>query len=414
MKLRRLLLSSVLSGGALAGGPFAATSVPAGDEVLRASDHKSLAKAVADYWEAKTETKGIAAAFDKVVEGMDKVEKKMKEGSLLAAVDDWEEVFWLATQRGLEDRKLKKSKATLEQGNVDLTYWVGKKYASSKGPAPLILIVPASGTDPATVLDAGWDDAGLLEEAILVVVHMQGDPSTWETQEGVNQVMQTFGQLAQSNRFGFDYDRVFLAGLGDGFGAAAATARSYPQLFAGLVGRQDIPNADPRNLRNMPTYIASDGEGAAAFAAKVEELGYGNCTRGEDDAAALWTWMQAHERDSYPTHLTFLPPMAHTRAAHWLKVDGINLDGEPRIDAVVDREQNAITIDADEISSVQLFFNDALVNLDEPIKVVVNGKVHEELGGRNRQLMVDMAYNQGDWGRVFTKSETYEVPEKPE
>ena len=408
MQIRTFLLSSVLVGlTATIGVP--GPSLP--DELLKSSDHKKLAKAVSDYWDARAEEKDIAATFDKLAEEIDKVQKKLKEDDVLAAVDDWAEIFRMATERGLEDKKLKKGRITTEElEGVELTYSVGKKYRMSNGPFPLVIIVPDEGESPEAAIDAHWANEEMREGAFLVVAHMEG-VTDWTGGDGTDRVMMTFGAIARSNRYCFDYNRVFLAGRGKGFASVVATASTYPHLFAGVLGRGEVPEADPRNLINTPSFVV-EGSGGDAFAEKGAEFSIDNVTRGADDVAAAWAWLQTQARDPYPSRITYYPSTARSRAVHWLGVDGMNLDGAPRVEAVADRETNTITVDADEISSVRIYFNDALVDMSQPVKVVVNGVTHEEAGSRNRRTMIDQAFFQGDWGRVFTKYESYEVPAK--
>ena len=44
------------------------------------------------------------------------------------------------------------------------------------------------------------------------------------------------------------------------------------------------------------------------------------------------------------------------------------------------------------------------------IQLRVNGVEHESQLERSPAYMVDSVYNLGDWGRVFTQTESYDVP----
>lgn len=384
------------------------------DLVLKATDHRKLGKDVAAYWTARTEVEGIDESFSKLSTDIKKVDatlRKKDQGPLLALVADWREIFWTASQSILEDRKLKKGKITEEKSAEPVfTYWAPKKFSSKKGPAPIVLIVPDADQTAQDVLETSWADEAIRGGAMLVVVSIEGDPATWSGDAGFAAVMGTFGRVIRTNMFGFDFDRIYLAGHGKGFAAAAATAAYFPHLFAGLIGRGEIPSADPTNFRNVATYLGGGGE-SATFARGVEELGYGNSTTGEDSAAAIWAWMQEHTRNSSPAHITFAPPTATSRSAGWVKVTGIDLDGSPKVDAVADRASNTITITAKGVSIVDVYFNDVLVDLDQPVRVIVNGGTpHEDLFARNPKYMVDRAYDFGDWASVFTATASYDVP----
>lgn len=406
-----MMLSKLLAVTALLGAGVA-TLAP--DTVLKATDSKRLSKDVAEYWKARTEVEGIDDSFQKLAEDMDKIDAALKKKGappLLSLVEDWQQIFWLATQSSLEERKLKKGRLTVEDSEEPaFTYWAPKKFSSKKGPAPLILVVPDAGQSPEDALESGWADEAVRNGAILIAITMPEDASTWAGDAGFTSVMMSFGRAVKTNMFGVDFQRIFLAGHGQGFAAAASTAAYFPHLFAGLIGRGELPAIDTTNFRNVPLYLGGGGE-SASIAKAVEEVGYANATTGEDTAGGAWDWAQGQKRDGSPAHLTFVPPGATARSAGWVKVEGIDMDGEPRVDAVADRATNTITVTASDVSTVELYFNDALVDLDQPVHVVVNGgEPHEALLARNPKYMVDRVYDFGDWSSVFTAVGSYDVP----
>ncbi len=384
------------------------------DEVLKASDHKKLGKKVSEYWVAKDEKKGIEPAFQDLAEEIDKIAKGLekKDGPpVLAAIDDWKQVFWTATEAGLDEKKVKKGKVTLAQpeGFAEFTYSVGKKYTTRKGPLPLVLIVPDVGESPMAALDTSWEDPEMREGAILVAVHMDGDGSEWGGLAGTTRVMETYGSVLRGmGGFGVDCDRVYLAGSGKGFAAAAATAGDFPQLFAGLIGRGDIAAVTPNNFRNTASYVSGTA-GGTSFAAAIGELAFGNCTTGEDTSTAVWAWMQGVTRDAYPTHLTFSPSNRYARSANWIKLGGVDLESSPQVDAIIHRDTNTFEITAKAVGDITVMFNDAMIDLSAPVKVIVNGVEHETLYERNTRRMVDRVYDAGDWGRVFSATADFDV-----
>jgi len=383
---------------------------------LRDTDHKKLGKLVATYWEAKSEKKGIQAAFEKLDEAIEKTQKKIKDGGdLIAAVADWQEVFRYATLEGLDDRVKKgKVESTTSEGPVGearYCYHVSRKYTTKKGPYALVIVVPDAGVDPVAYLDEAWNDPAMRDEAILVGLDMSGAGDDWSGEAGLYHVMNVFAVV--KDEFALDYDRVFLAGAGKGFAAATATARAFPQLFAGIVAHGPVEAAEASNLRNMPSLIVDGGAGGQSFHDRVAELGFGNCQVSDGAGPAeVWAWIMEQKRDAYPKHITFAPTTSGARGAQWLRVDDFDLDEGPWIDAVADRESNTITVEADKISFVEIMLNDELVDMDAPVKVVVNGTTHEEVVPRNKRTMIDLAFDQGDWARVFTNALRFDVPSK--
>lgn len=407
----KLVAALVLAGSA------ASLGSPTEEPVLREADHKKLGKLVAAYWEAKSEKKGIQAAFEKLDETIEKSQKKVKDDrDLIGAVADWKEIFRYATFEGLDERGMKKGKLESTEGDGPVgtaryCYHVSRKYLTKKGPYPLVLVVPDEGVDPAAYLDEAWNDEGMRDAAILVGLDMEGAGDDWSGEAGLYHVMNVFAVV--KDEFALDYDRVFLAGAGKGFAAAVATASAFPQLFTGIIAHGTVEPADARNLRNMPSLIVGGGAGGQTFRDQVAELGFDNCEVSDEATPAdVWAWIEGRKRDPYPQRITFAPITPGARGAHWLRVDDFDLAEGPWVDAVADRESNTITIDADEISFVEVMLNDELVDMDEPVKIVVNGTTHEELVARNKRTMIDLAFDQGDWARVFTNALRFDVPSK--
>jgi len=414
---KRASLLALVSALTLSLGFAHATLAGPAEAVLKESDHKKLGKDVAAYWNATDEKKDIQKSFEKLSKTIDKTQKKVKDRDLLSLTEDWEAIFRFASIDGMKDR-VKKGKIATDDlegpfGEVSVTYWAPKKYASKKGVVPVILVVTANGVDATEHLEAEWADVALREAAVIAVVDMASveEAEEWQGKPGVYAVMSTFTAIKSS--FAVDFDRVILAGSGQGFAAAAATAGAFPQLFAGLIGLGDVPVVAAANFRSLPTYLNAESEGGTSLTGQVESLEFGNCTVNKEASASdVWTWAQAQVREPYPEQISFSPRFTFAQAAHWLRVDGVNYDAQPHIEATVDRAANTITIDADKISTIEVYFNDALVDLNGPVNIIVNGTAHEELVTRNRRTMIDLAYSQGDWGRVFSNFSSFDVSAK--
>jgi hypothetical protein len=381
-------------------------------DVLKENDQKKIAKEVASYWRATQDVKGIQSAYDKLSETMDKTQTRLKDQDLGALVGDWRKIFQYASIELLDDKtkkgKVEKGKGKDPKGeDLEYSYCTPKKYAPKDGPYPIVLIVPDEGADPTASLDADWADPELREAAVLFAIKMRTTSGDWGKDAGVIDVMSGLAIVTQT--FALDYDRVFLAGTGKGFQAAAATVNAFPHLFAGLLGRGDVADANAQNLRNLPSFLAPDGGGAQAFKKRVDELGFSNCTIGANDAPAVLAWIQGHQREACPAHLTFAPTMQSARGAHWVRLDRMNVQEGPRVDARADRATNTITIDTQKVGAIEVSLNDELVDLSKTVKIVVNGVAHEGMIPRNRRTMIDLVYNQGDWGRVFTATQSYDV-----
>jgi hypothetical protein len=391
-----------------------------GELKLKEAEHKSLSKLVGTYFTAKGEEKGISEAMEKVVSQVEATEKRLKGEKLLASVGDWEQVFRLVAEDRLKEGLKKRGEVVPIKlhGEIDVSvaYCVPKKPA--KGALPLILCACGEGETPAAHLDANWNDPALREAAILVAVDLGKDPQSWSvfgsaaSPGGIYMMMTALAKIQE--QFAVDNNRRYLVGSGKGFAAVEVTATFYPQIFAGLIGIGDVAAADMANLenfRNLPTLFLKGGDGAKAIEAKLGELGFGNCKlEPEGGVAKAWEWIGKTPRAAYPAHLTFVPRFDNSGAAHWVSLVGFQTSEHPRVDAKADKATNTITIDAEKVADIVVFLNDELVDLEKPVKFVVNGTTHESKVERNTVEMINNQFWGGDWGRVFSAFVTQDVP----
>lgn len=404
-------------------GVILALLTHAGELRLKESDHKNLSKLVGGYFTALNEEKGINESLQKVIDQIAATEKRMKGQKLLAAVGDWEQAFRLVTEDRLKETLKKKGEVTeakLQVNSIDLSiaYCVPKKPA--KGALPLLLIACDGGESPSAHLNSIWNDPTVREGAILVALDMGKDSQSWSVFGSPNSPgggLRLMTALSQIQReFPVDYNRRFLVGSGKGFGAVESTATSYPHLFAGVIGIGDVAVLDASNLenfRNLPILLVKGGEGAKAIEAKVGELGFANCkVEAEGTAAQAWDWITKNPRNAYPPHISFVPKRDTTQAAHWISLGGFQASEGPRIEAKADRATNTVTVDAQKISDLVIYLNDELLDLEKPVKFVINGTQHERTLERNAPDMIKNQYYVGDWGRVFSVKVEQDVPAK--
>lgn len=408
LSLRTTLLVALLGLGA---GP--------GELKLKAADHKKFGELVSDYFTAMDEKKDIQAKLEDVLEQVAATEKRLKlpGDKLLASVEDWEEVFRLVTASRLQESvKTKKGDVVLVKtqhpNGLDVAFacFMPKTYDPRRGgPLPLLLTVPDAGEDPIAHLNTHWSDAALRGGAILIAVQMGTDVTVWgklgtkDAPGGVISVMNALGIALRE--FAIDLNHVFLAGAGKGYTAAEAAAASYPHLFAGLIAVGDVSSENPvalGNFRSTPTLLIQGKDGAKAIETKIGELGFGNCTAlPEGSGADAFPWMGKNKRVAYPTQITFAPISDNAKRAHWISLEGLQVAESPRIEAKVDRESNTITVDAQKVEDLVIYLNDTLVDLDKPVRFVINGNAQEQTVPRNAVEMVRNQYTNGDWGRVF-------------
>lgn len=410
---------------------LAASPLLAGEELLKPADHQSLGKKIAKYFEANSKNEGIDKAKEEISKELESLRKKLKDKDPLTSPTDMGKALWQAygyesakgVKKGKVDTRSFPAKAFGEKATLSYAIWVPAKYDPRKA-YPVIFAIPEKGVKPADHITEKWTDATLRENALLVAVQMPADLEAWNKvggageQGGYANLLLTFKDVRES--YAIDFDRVFLAGRGEGVGAAMYVASRAPHRFAGVIGRSgdmDAKGPAPDNFRSLPTYFAAGGGNATAFSEAAGKLGYTNCTLKADGSEAdIWAWMGTHPRVSLPVELTLVPGKGESpEQAYWLAVQRADYPAGTQLTAKIDKATNTITIDAtDAIQRVTLYLNDELVDLEKPVKVIANGVEHSDLIRRNLWLSMGWMYNAtNDPGRVYCATMDYDVKPKP-
>ncbi len=388
------------------------------EPLLKAGDHKKLVKALADYFEAKTDDKGILEALTELEETIAELEKRLDGQRLVTHLVDFERAILEATD--LKDSVKGKGKvATLE---VEQPHWddtipyalqAPKAYKVKDGPYPLVLIVPTSpkdregSKDLEQVMRDDWLESAMPEEAVVVLCGMPADEKAWTelgspgVSGGIANVLQILGEVNQT--YSIDPDRIVLVGQGTGATAALAIGARYPHVFAGVVTRSGDPEGvSAVNYSTLPTLLLGGGTGATAFHAQTEELGYGTSSiEAEVDQKNLWEWIKSARRDANPTKIVYSPEATFAKEAYWLKVDGYDPAENPQIEARIDRENGLIEITGTGFYEIFVSLNDRLLDLDRPVRVTINGTEHESVVRRSMAGMINRAFASGDAARLY-------------
>ncbi len=198
---------------------------------------------------------------------------------------------------------------------------------------------------------------------VLAPVRAQAD---WMNALAMQRVLARFWK-----HYHVDFDRFVLDGGGNAFDLATANA----VYFAGIVLRGDwrLDASQRRLVRNIgpvPVYVVDN----PALAADLRAAGHDHMTSG-DGGAALRDWLEPLRR---------APPLAfrwiaagHNRVLpYWMNLDGVDWDAERRrVQVRVRGHDGAIEIGTEGIREISLFLNDEIVDLDQPIRIEVNGRV---------------------------------------
>lgn len=406
--------------------PLAAS--PELNPVLKNSEHKKVGGLIGDCIEAYVNREGRRDAEEALSTAIKKKWTKAAQGrDPLALSDDLAASLWYSIDykkvKGIKKGKIVDLEVPVAFFGDDYVatsaVWTPKKYDTKKK-YPLVLCIPEPEEKPEAHLNDHWADGSLRDNAILVALDMPEDPALWgELGEagnaakagGVGILLATFAKVRDN--YAVDFDRIFLAGRGPGVGAAMQIASLSPDRFCGIIGRTgDAADLGPDNLSNLPCYFAGGGKISSDFAER---------TTGEDQAervlepegklADVWAWMQGVSRRSIPDVVHLVPGSPFPNKAYWLEVPAKEYAEGAKISATADRASNTITIEATGIDSCTIYFNDGLMDLEQPVKVICNGTVNEDMIPRNFNSMMQLIYKvRSDPGRVYTAWKEYDIP----
>lgn len=394
------------------------------ERYLKDSDLKKVGGSLADYLQARDEGKGVTEAESKLKGEIGKLAKKLEDtpaaGDLLASPADLGYALWLSYDYDGKKRIAKAGKVNEDEfydGNVftkqdPLPYavWTPEKYRPKTDSYTLIISIPDSGVRPFDHLTEQWIDAGVRENAIVVVPQMGDDTTLWEENDGLARVMGMYKHL--TNNWAVDFDRIYLAGRGRGVKTALHIASIWPDRFAGVIGRTgEVGDTVPYNFGNLPTFFTGGGAKVTAFAAAAKEAGIGNVTvDAAGKEADVWKWIQDHPRVSYPTEITIVAT-AMTNRMYWLQVPRTDGLTPIKVTAKVDKATNTITVEGDGVNEFTLHFSDAVVDLSKEITVIANGLESKDRIERSfRETIRNIYYASIDPGKVLVASKPYHLP----
>ena len=408
-----------------AGAPRALPMAPGTEDALRPADHEALGKVLSAYVDAYTKNKKIDAARSNVAEELDKFRKRLKNRDPLSLTPDLGKAIWESmnyeTAKGVKKGKVSEVKFSNAEMGMELSYavWAPAKYEPKK-PYPLILCIPDKGERPVDHLTEKWISPEIRDNAVLAAVPMPADEALWGEAGsegkwgGGAHLLTVFRDMSRT--YATDFDRVFIAGRGVGVAAAMTIASRSPDRYAGILGRSgDMGEMACENFKNLPTFFAGAGGGASAFGEKCTKAGYDNCTiKPEGTEEDVWSWIKDHPRISYPNHVVLLPGIQIPNKAYWLGVQPWDGQGKALVEGKIDRATNTITITGEGVTTIYLFFNDVLVDLDKPVKVVCNGAEHTDVIPRNLGTMLDfLTSGRSDPGKLYIATKDYDLPAKP-
>ncbi len=234
---------------------------------------------------------------------------------------------------------------------------------------------------------------------------------------------------------GVDPNRVYLMGFSAGGDGVCQLAPRMADRLAAAAMMSGHPNeASPLGLRNIAFTLHAGGRDAAynrnkvarEWGEKLNDLrtadpeGYLHWVKiyeqkghwlDREDAAAV-PWMARHDRKPLPNRVVWWQDdVTHSRF-YWLAVDDENRKRGTKVIASYKGQQ--IDVKAEGIDRLTIRLNDRMLNLDEPITVVVNGQpAFEGRVNRSIAMLAKTLSERGDPRSVFSAEVTVAVPKAP-
>ncbi len=310
----------------------------------------------------------------------------------------------------------------------------GEKPAGGRS---LYISLHGGGGAPPRVNDSQWRNQQQLyqpEEGVYVAP--RAPANTWnlwhvaDVDKGLDRIIENLVVWEDVNP-----DRVFLLGYSAGGDGVYQLAPRMADRFAAASMMAGHPNeASPRGLRNLPFSIHVGENDAAYNRNKVAEEwrsrlkklreqdpgGYKHWVpRYEDkghwldreDRAAL-PWMAKFTREPLPRKIVWQQDdVAHTRF-YWLALD--EEQAVARRELIAEREGQQIALRGDTIQRVTVRLNDAMLDLDQPLRITFNGQiVYEGTPQRRIAVLAKTLEERGDPASVFSAEVVVMAPDKP-
>jgi len=266
-----------------------------------------------------------------------------------------------------------------------------------EGGHSLWISMHGGGGAPAEVNDRQWRNQIRLyelEEGIYVAPRAPSD--TWNLWHR-GHIDPLFAALIESYVVarGVNPDRVYLLGYSAGGDGVYQVGPRMADRFAAAAMMAGHPNeTSPEGLRNLPFAVLMGGEDnaynrakvAAEFGDRLAALreadaegyehrtiiypGLGHWMDGKD--AEILPWMASHSRKAWPRRVVWKQDDVTHDRFYWLAVPEGSATARATIVAEVSGQ--TITIESADVQSCTLLLHDALLDLDQPVTVVANGK----------------------------------------
>jgi len=315
------------------------------------------------------------------------------------------------------------------------------------------IIVSLHGTNQTGLPNAGtlWIESWLRCAAArekCVILSPTTVKHTWNTRAGHSYVLTALRETM--DEINIDPDRIYLDGMSMGAGGTFRLAEHHPDRWAAIAPRCNVPDIRQKKDKSFITMLAENYRAVPLYwvvgakdqkisielarAAKLEieaakgELVYHEYPEGGHDWSLekdddVLEWYLKHARKPYPEEIVYKSYEKIFGRAWWIEVTKRN-EPQPVIMVHLDmnaqeserrseyrppvlvhatRKANAITIACEEVRELRIWLDDAMVDLDKPVTITVNGKkLHDGVVKRSVETLLEEARRRHDPSMTFS------------
>lgn len=316
----------------------------------------------------------------------------------------------------------------LKTGEVPLFFHAGASY-QNKSPATLVVSILPEGTDPEAYLEQQWLSNDVVKKNWIVAAVAESK----EYPVSKEPLLAVYPFVHMREQFNTDSNKWFLEGVGTAGTAVQNAAISvFPDRLAGIVLREPKEAVTHANTSLYTSFVVHQGpppapaEGeeapkvdeaklkadreAAEKVAKAYEALEADRHSADLDAAnataSIVKWVSEHPGRTLRQKYTYETTMGEESGEPFsgsLKIVSPAKRGEPtKLTVEYDTAAGAVNIDSENLGEFIVYMNDDLLDLDQPVSIVVNGtELVSKTFERNFREMFAIADDHGEYGRVF-------------
>jgi hypothetical protein len=388
---------------------------------MTSTEKKRIRAKLDDYFDSGWKDESLLNEASKIAGDLDSRRKNSKKKSVLTDVAGLQGIVqagqgYAANRiRGLKRIEWKGSPLPGKALVFHLS--VGKKYRQNT-PCPVILALHAKGMNAKSyVSEAFLKNKGFADRYIIVAPEWPDKTAdTWgtDTDAGLGSLLGALLYVGQ--HYLVDHDRVFVVGQVEGGQAAVDLAMNFGDLFAGVFPLGATVDEDHVLAGNLEALNVNemDATGSAVNVAAHDRM---LTTIEEDDGL---------RRETFPKSVDwrFTKGLQQQRA-WWVFVETArdmmpsedDDDEEVKVGHITAeiKDGNLIEVTTECVDSFRLCLNDLMVDLDQPVNVVINGVEQEPWQAeRSLKTAIDWMYVTADFRLAFVAMKSFVVPVEAE